>query len=428
MSTETQNSTAILVSVREKHEEATHQEEGLEELAGLLTTLGVSPIHRMKVDVREYRPRYLVGSGKADEIIDAAAERKADYIVFDNELSPSQQRNWEQRSKRSTFDRQEVILEIFGNHASTREARLQVELARMQYQLPRLTRAWTHLSRQRGGQHGTRGEGETQLEVDRRTVLARIDTIRRKLREVEQQREARRKRRLDVPVPTGAIVGYTNSGKSSLLNRLSGAEVAVEDQLFATLDPTTRKVELPNARHVLVTDTVGFIRDLPHQLVDAFHSTLEESVRADFLIHVLDAASPSAMEHHETTMSVLAELEAGDKPVITVLNKIDSARLDRRELDILRSRIQATYDTICIACSARTGEGIDELTDAVRELLTRDFEHGTYRLPYARYDLAALVHRTGRVIAEKHEEEGLRLEASLPPRTQNILAPYLVQH
>lgn len=427
MSTETQSNRALLVSVRARHEEENHQREGLEELAGLLSTLGVSPIHRMEVNVREYRPRYLVGSGKADEIIEAATAHEADYIVFDNELSPSQQRNWERRAERSTFDRQEVILEIFGNHASTREARLQVELARMQYQLPRLTRAWTHLSRQRGGRRGTRGEGETQLEADRRTVLARIDTIRRKLREVEQQREARRKQRVGVPVPTGAIVGYTNSGKSSLLNRLSGAGVTVENQLFATLDPTTRKVELPNARHVLVTDTVGFIRDLPHQLVDAFHSTLEESVRADFLIHVLDAVSPKVMDHHETTMSVLGDLEAGEKPVITVLNKIDSPRLDRRELDILRSRIQATHDTICIACSARTGEGIEELTDAIRELVTRSFEHGTYRLPYARYDLAALVHRTGRVISEKHEADGLRLEASLPPRTQNLLAPYLLR-
>jgi GTP-binding protein HflX len=427
VSNATHDDRAVLVSVRRARDGGNHQEEGLEELAGLLSTLGVEPVHRMAVSVREYRPRYLVGSGKADEIIQAAEDHDAAMIVFDNELSPSQQRNWEQRAERSTFDRQEVILEIFGRHASTREARLQVDLARMQYQLPRLTRAWTHLSRQRGGQRGTRGEGETQLEADRRSVLARIDTIRRKLAEVEQQRDARRKQRTGVPVPTGAIVGYTNAGKSSLLNRLSGADVLVEDQLFATLDPTTRKVDLPYAAHVLVTDTVGFIRDLPHQLVDAFHSTLEETVTADFLIHVLDASSPHVMEHHETTMSVLGELGAGEKPIVTVLNKIDAPAVTEGELDILCSRIRAARETTCVSCSARTGEGMEALREAIRDLVAGGFEHGHYRLPYDRYDLAALAHRTGRVIAEEHGPDGIDLRASVPPRTRNLLAPYRAQ-
>ena len=436
MSNGTNGDRAILVSVRlkprgqsaraakEAGPDQTAAKDGLQELAGLLDTLGVKSVHRMEVAARELRPRYLVGSGKADEVIAAAAEHQANLIVFDNELSPSQQRNWEQRSQRSTLDRQEVILEIFGRHASTREARLQVELARMQYQLPRLTRAWTHLSRQRGGQKGTRGEGETQRETDRRTILARIDTIRRKLSEVEEQREARRKRRVGVPVPTGAIVGYTNAGKSSLLNRLSGSGVVVEDQLFATLDPTTRKVELSNAAHVLLTDTVGFIRDLPHQLVDAFHSTLEETVTADFLIHVLDASSPHVVEHHQTTMSVLSELGAADKPVLTVLNKIDAPSVSRGDVEVLCSRLEADGEAHCIPYSARTGEGTEKLLSAVRELVAHGFEHGTYSLPYDRYDLAALVHRTGRVIAEEHKQDGIRMEASLPPRTRNILAPY----
>jgi GTPase len=421
----TTDNRAILVSVRQTRAGEDHQEEGLEELAGLLATLGVEPVERLAVSVREYRPRYLVGSGKADEIIRAAEDHDASMIVFDNELSPSQQRNWEQRAERSTLDRQEVILEIFGRHASTREARLQVDLARMQYQLPRLTRAWTHLSRQRGGQKGTRGEGETQLEADRRTVLARIDSIRRKLSEVEQQREARRKQRTGVPVPTGAIVGYTNAGKSSLLNRLSGAGVLVEDQLFATLDPTTRKVELPNSAHVLVTDTVGFIRNLPHQLVDAFHSTLEETVTADFLVNVLDGSSPHVMEHHQTTMSVLADLGAGEKPILTVVNKIDSPGVRPGDIDVLCSRIQATLDTTCVACSARTGEGIEELREAMRDLVAGGFERANYHLPYNRYDLAALAHRTGRVVAEEHHGDGIHLDASVPPRTRNLLAPYL---
>jgi GTP-binding protein HflX len=227
-----------------------------------------------------------------------------------------------------------------------------------------------------------------------------------------------------VPVPTGAIVGYTNAGKSSLLNRLSGSGVVVEDQLFATLDPTTRKVELSNAAHVLLTDTVGFIRDLPHQLVDAFHSTLEETVTADFLIHVLDASSPHVVEHHQTTMSVLSELGAADKPVLTVLNKIDAPSVSRGDVEVLCSRLEADDEAHCIPYSARTGEGTEKLLSAVRELVAHGFEHGTYSLPYDRYDLAALVHRTGRVIAEEHKQDGIRLEASLPPRTRNILAPY----
>ncbi|MFP3959065.1 MAG: GTPase HflX [Spirochaetaceae bacterium] len=423
MSNDNTDDKAVLVSVRRAREESNHQNEGLEELAGLLATLGVSSVRRLPIQVREFRPRFLVGSGKAEEIMQTARAEDAGLIVFDNELSPSQQRNWERQAERTTIDRQEVILEIFGRHASTREARLQVELARMQYQLPRLTRAWTHLSRQRGGRRGTRGEGEKQLEADRRTVLARIDTIRRKLAEVEQQRGARRKRRLGVPVPTGAIVGYTNAGKSSLLNRLSGAGVLVEDQLFATLDPTTRKLELEGAAHVLLTDTVGFIRNLPHQLIDAFHSTLEETITADFLIHVLDAASPLVMEHAETTMGVLADLGAADKPVITVLNKVDTAG-EEGELDVLQSRVRAAHPGPCIACSARTGTGMEDLAAAVRELVAERFEYGRYHLPYERYDLAALAHRTGRVVSEDHRRDGVLLEASVPEKTRNILAPF----
>lgn len=423
MSNDNTDEKAVLVSVRRARDESNHQSEGLEELAGLLATLGVSSVRRLPIQVREFRPRFLVGSGKAEEIMQTARAEDAGIIVFDNELSPSQQRNWERQAERTTIDRQEVILEIFGRHASTREARLQVELARMQYQLPRLTRAWTHLSRQRGGRRGTRGEGEKQLEADRRTVLARIDTIRRKLAEVEQQRGARRKRRLGVPVPTGAIVGYTNAGKSSLLNRLSGAGVLVEDQLFATLDPTTRKLELEGAAHVLLTDTVGFIRNLPHQLIDAFHSTLEETITADFLIHVLDAASPLVMEHAETTMGVLADLGAADKPVITVLNKVDTAG-EEGELDVLQSRVRAAHPGPCIACSARTGTGMEDLAAAVRELVAERFEYGRYHLPYERYDLAALAHRTGRVVSEDHRRDGVLLEASVPEKTRNILAPF----
>ena len=298
-------------------------EASLAELHSLVENIGFTPAAALLARIRKASPRYLVGSGKAEEIRAAAGNAEAELIVFDSELSPSQQRNWEQMTGLCVIDRQEVILEIFRDRALTREAQLQVELARMQYSLPRLTRAWTHLSRQRGGARGTRGEGKAQLEIDRRRVMTRIVKAKEELKKVRKQRATQRTRRENSALPTGCIVGYTNAGKSSLLKALSGAGVLIEDKLFATLDPTTRKVHLPDGNEILLTDTVGFISRLPHELIEAFKSTLEEAVRADFLVHVLDASSPSLSVHARTTRKILSEIGAAGKPVIHVFNKID---------------------------------------------------------------------------------------------------------
>src|SRR5882757_6098276 len=315
---------AFLVGVQTSDMATGEGAELLGELAELVENLRMTIVRRTLVNLRAHTPATLLGSGKTDELIAEAKEDGADVIVFDEALSPAQQRNWEEMSGLAVIDRQEVILEIFSDRAHTREATLQVALARMEYSLPRLTRAWTHLSRQRGkGSMG--GEGETQLEQDRRVVRDRIAHLKKELASVVQQRDVQRRKRLRVPVPTVAIVGYTNAGKSSLLNTLTGAHVLAENKLFATLDPTTRQLTLPGNQKLLVTDTVGFIRRLPHGLVEAFKATLEEVIVADFLIHVIDVTNPNFEQHHATTLAVLAELGAGEQKLLTVFNKNDLA-------------------------------------------------------------------------------------------------------
>src|SRR4029434_2161402 len=323
----------------------------LDELEELVRTLGLIIGERMLVHHREKHARYLLGSGKAGEIAQRAEAEGFDLIVFDNELSPSQQRNWEKLFGGPVIDRQEVILDIFARRAQTREARLQIELARAEYSLPRFTRAWGHLVPQGGG-IGSRGEGESQLEQDKRRLRTQIDRLRRELQQVRAARATQRKDRQRTPVPNAAIVGYTNAGKSSLLRRLTGAEVHIEDKLFATLDTTTRRIDLPNKRPLLLTDTVGFVRRLPHRLVEAFNATLEESVLADFLIHVLDASQPAVLEFYQTTVRVLAELGSHDKPTLVVFNKIDKVA-DPAVLAHLRRHFP---DGLFI--SVHTGEGI----------------------------------------------------------------------
>jgi GTP-binding protein HflX len=314
---------ALLVALHFPEDSLYEAEASLAELHSLTENMGLIPADTLLARVRAPSPRFLAGTGKADEIRAAAENSRARYIVFDNELSPSQQRNWEQFTGLCVIDRREVILQIFADRAITREAQLQVELARMQYSLPRLTRAWTHLSRQRGGARGTRGEGETQLEIDRRRVLARIDKAKTLLKKVRKQRQTQRSLRERTAIKTGAIVGYTNAGKSSLLRALSGGELYVADKLFATLDPATRRVRLSPENEILLTDTVGFIRRLPHELIETFKSTLEETVLADFLIHVLDASDPHFEDHARTARDILRQIGAADKPLISVFNKTD---------------------------------------------------------------------------------------------------------
>lgn len=293
------------------------------ELRGLVESLGAQIAGHEIISVRERKAKFGIGSGKAEELAEMAKAVEADCMVFDWNPSPSQQRNWEALSGLPVIDRQELIIRIFAERASTKEAALQVKLAELSYSLPRLTHKYIDLSRQRGGRYGTKGSGETLLETDRRQIEKRIDALKKELKQVVKNRQVQRKRRAQTGVPVCAIVGYTNAGKSSLLNALTGSKVLVEDKLFATLDPATRQFQPAPGMTALLTDTVGFIRNLPHSLINAFRSTLEEASLADLLIHVVDASDPQAAALCKTTIAVLGELGAGEVPAVIVLNKID---------------------------------------------------------------------------------------------------------
>jgi len=410
---------AFLIGVQTPDMPAGEGNELLAELTELVENLQLSVVRTTLVQLRRGSPALLVGKGKADELVALAKSDGADVIVFDAALSPAQQGNWDTLAGLPVIDRQEVILQVFAERAQTREARLQVELARLEYSLPRLKRAWTHLSRQRGrGALG--GEGETQLEQDRRTVRARVAHLKEELAAVVRQRDVQRRRRLRVPVPTAAIVGYTNAGKSSLLNALTGASVLVENKLFATLDPTTRQVVLPGNRKLLLTDTVGFIRRLPHGLVEAFKATLEEVVVADFLIHVLDVTSPHWEKHRATTLGVLAELGAADRPVITVFNKVDLA--DRAELSGARRLAPEA-----IPVSALTGAGLDALVGRCLEFCAREQGATDLLIPHDRYDAIARLHALGQIHSQEHREDGVLIHARFPPAQAGFFAPFVVR-
>jgi GTP-binding protein HflX len=321
-------------------------------------------------------------------------------LVSNEELSPSQQRNWEEEGGFRVIDRQEVILEIFESRAQTREAVLQVQLARMEYSLPRLKRAWTHLERQHGGGTGARGVGEKQIELDQRMVRARIASLRKDLEEVRQRRATARKGRERVPLTTAAIVGYTNAGKSTLLNKLTGAEVLAADKLFATLDPTTRPLTLPNGMKILLTDTVGFIRKLPTNLIEAFKATLEEAALADFLILVADLSDPEMHAHIATTREVLREIGATEKPIITVFNKVDRMGAD------LPKEVGASNCYL----SAATGVGLAELKAKIEELMLAQTKPVKLLIPHNRYDLLNFLHEAGGITSQKPTAKGMLIE------------------
>lgn len=409
---------ALLVGAYKDSSEREDAADLLAELEELVRTLGIPVIDRMLVHVREPQARLLLGTGKAEEVCTRLREQKCDVIIFDNELTPAQQRNWENLSKVTVIDRAEVILDIFGMRAQTREARIQVDLARMQYTLPRLTRAWGHLGKQGGG-IGAKGEGESQLEQDRRKIRGQMDRLRRELENVRRARATQRKDRKRTPVPNAAIVGYTNAGKSSLLRRLTGADVLVEDKLFATLDTTTRKIALPNKQPLLLTDTVGFVRRLPHELVEAFNATLEEAALSDFLIHVLDASHPRVMEFYNTTKKVLTDLGADDKPTIIVFNKMDKVS-DPATRTVLRRHFP---DALFI--SVHTGEGLDALIERISGLVDDDVVEVTYKLPLHRTDLLARLHREAVVHETTYEEDGICVRTTLNNRMARNLAEFL---
>jgi GTP-binding protein HflX len=409
---------ALLVGLQTPDMAPGEGDELLGELKELVENLGLTITRTVFVNLRLTQAKFLVGSGKAAELIALARADGADLIVVDGELSPSQQRNWEKDSGLAVIDRQEVILEIFADRAQTREAVLQVALARMEYSLPRLTRAWTHLSRQRGkGAMG--GEGETQLEQDRRVVRDRIAHLKEELAAVISQRATQRRKRQRTPVPGAAIVGYTNAGKSTLLNKLTGAHVLAVDKLFATLDPTTRQFALPDGRTLLVTDTVGFIRRLPHKLVEAFKATLEEVVVSDFLIHVIDITNPDFEHHLTTTLAVLAELGAAGKPTLTVFNKVDAAP------PMILTRVRSQHPE-ALFISAQTGAGLGPLLRRCEELAVDNLVPAELLIPHNRYDIVARLHAAGHVRQQEARDEGTFLSGRFPEKLRALFEPFLV--
>lgn len=417
---------ALLVRFCFDPREMDEAESLLEELGELVKTLGIEVIDSVLARCRDMHKKLLCGTGKADEIVSLARAHDCDVIVIDNGLAPSQQREWEKLADLCVIDREEVILDIFAKRAQTKEARLQVELARMQYALPRLARMWGHLDREGGsggGQGGgaARGMGEKQIEVDRRLANLSIDRCKRELEQVRKQRRTQRKEREKLETPHAAIVGYTNAGKSTLLNALSGAEVMAKDMLFATLDTTTRRIDLPDGQPLLLTDTVGFVRNLPHRLVEAFKATLEEAVLADFLIHVLDATSPEIERFHRTTLEVLDELGAEGKPTITVLNKIDLVEDPEQIASLARMFPDA------LRVSAFTRAGLDQLLDACSAALADRVRCLDYRIPQQRADLVGLLHRDAKVLSTDYEGNDILVRAVVPPMLAGRLEAFVAE-
>lgn len=422
---------ALLVGLGLPGESRRERQALLAELEDLVSNLGIGIAESTLEFTRELQAKYLCGVGKAEEIRDRALILDADCVIFDNLLAPSQQREWESLLGVTVMDREEIILDIFARRARTREAVLQVDLARMQYALPRMAGMWKHLDRQRGGSGGgkgggaaARGEGEKQIEVDRRLAHERIEAIRDELEIVRRQRGTQRKERNRQGIPSAAIVGYTNAGKSSLLNLVTGAGVLAQNILFATLDTTSRKIELPDGQPLVLTDTVGFIRNLPHRLVEAFKSTLEEATLADFLIQVVDASDREALRHYETTCEVLAELGAADKPMVVVWNKTDLIPEEQRESTL--NALSAKVTCPCIVASVVQEQGMEELMTACVEMLSHRVTTARYRIPLAESRIIAIMHRDGKVLNTEYEGNDAIVEAVLPKEFAARIASYKI--
>jgi GTP-binding protein HflX len=400
-------------------------EDSLEELAALADTAGIEVIGGTYQRLERIQPATYIGKGKVEELKGFRDELDVTVFLFDDELSPAQQRELERTLDRKIVDRSALILDIFAQHAHSREGQLQVELAQYEYRLPRLTRMWTHLARQAGGRAGgatggvgVRGPGEAQLEVDRREIRHRIARLKKELEEVRQHRARYRQKRRRAAVPTVAIVGYTNAGKSTLLNAITDADVLMADMLFATLDPTTRRVNVPGGREVLFTDTVGFIQKLPTHLVAAFRATLEEISEADLILHVVDITHPNALEQAAAVEATLRTIGATESPVLVALNKID-----RLPDPGAISELVAEFPN-SLAISARTGQGIEALLARIESVLDAGLVAMCVRLPYQQGELVALVHQRGHVEREEHGPEGILIEARIPGRLATTLKPY----
>ncbi len=405
----------LVITALPGHETGAHLDSELE-LRSLADTAGLDVVAATSQTVRRHRPATLIGSGKVSEVGDLVRHHRAQVVIFDDTLSPAQQRNLERAVGIKVLDRQQLILDIFAQRARTNEGKLQVELAQLQYLLPRLTGHWTHLSRLGGGV-GTRGPGETQLEVDRRRVRERIAHLRRRLRDVERTRRLHRRERQGIPFPCVALVGYTNSGKSTLMNALTHAGVAVEDKLFATLDPTVRRLGLPGGETVMLIDTVGFINKLPPELIEAFKSTLEEIRTADLLLHVVDAANPDAAEQARVVDTVLTEIRAADRPRILVLNKLDRAAGNTP----VPPELSCQNEGERVSISARTGANLPALLDAVSAALAGAKERVHCSLPLDDPALYGWLRKVGRIVHEEYRDGIVELTAFLPPKAAGQL-------
>jgi GTP-binding protein HflX len=407
-------------------------DESLTELALLADTAGLEVVGKVKQHLDQPNPSTFVGSGKLEEIKVLVEDSLAEVVIFDNELSPRHQRELELKLGEAVkvIDRTALILDIFAQHAHTREGILQVELAQYEYRLPRLTRAWTHLARQTGGAAGRtgsvggvglRGPGETQLEVDRREIRRRITHLKKELDAVRAHRMRYRVQRKRSHIPIVALVGYTNAGKSTLMNRLAKCDVFVADQLFATLDPTTRRVDLPGNHWALFTDTVGFIQKLPTQLIAAFRATLEEIAEADLLIHVVDITHQNALAQAKAVQATLAEIDADQIPVVTALNKIDLLQ------DPQRARQTLEHFGNSAAVSAKTGEGMEDLLQAIETELFETFVTVSVKLPYQQGQLISLFHEQGQVEKVENERGGVSIRGNLPVRLLARFQPYMIK-
>ncbi len=407
-------------------------EDSLQELALLADTAGLEVVGSAYQRLKQQFSKHFIGPGKVEEIAALREELKYDLVIFDDELTPGQTRNLEDALKVQVLDRTGLILDIFATHAHTHEGRIQVELAQYKYLLPRLRRQWLHLERQAGGGGasaggvvGLRGPGETQLELDRRMIGHRIALLERQIEEVHRHREQYRERRRKNGVPIVALVGYTNAGKSTLLNALSGANVRAEDRLFATLDPTTRQIDLPGGQQVLLTDTVGFIQKLPTQLVAAFRATLEEIREADVLLHVLDITHKNAAQQTDTVLETLKELRASERPIITVLNKVDMLEgVDESEVGRLAGELGLPDDYVAV--SAQREWGLETLRKRIEDTLGERMAALEAFIPYRRNDLVALWHQHGVIDSEEYEADGTRVAGRIPRAIARQLAPFQV--
>jgi len=420
---------AIVVGIYKTTDEKNVAQEHLQELKLLAETQNIPVVDEVCYSIRAFKAATFLTEGKLEELGRRIQEKGVNFVIFDEEISPAQQRNLEKLFNVLVVDRTEVILGVFAMRAQTKEAQLQVELAEVKYYLPRLKRMWTHLSRQVGGGGGAsgggylKGEGEKQIEIDKRILKRKIERLSREIKEIAQHRAKQRARRVKADIPVIAIVGYTNAGKSTLMNLLTNADVYIEDKLFATLDTTTRKYTLKNNQEVLFIDTVGFIRKLPHLLVAAFKSTLEEAVFSDLILHVIDASHPNALEQAKSSLEVLKALDAHDTPIITVLNKVDKVHTkDEREVF---HKLRFSYPR-AKEISALEKTGLDALEEEIVYQLKSKRAHAHLRIPQSEYNLLALATREGKILSQEYDENDVILEAEIPKNLFYQFEPYLV--